>query len=160
MQSQNIEAVDFEKDRKYLIKTYIKDYFDYLFPKIIKIGKLFNRVRLRFNFIGGNIKIIDIHSDEYLEFLPSIEKRFETFDKFQKDVNLEIMMDHYIGNRDLSLNIPINFSFQKKSMRIQYLNNGLSSTMLYSNDSKKDFEQITKEIITYIMNEIKNHSKN
>lgn len=160
MQFQNIEVIDFEKDRKYLIKTYIKDYLDYLFPKVIKIGKLFNRVKLKFNFSGGNYKIIDIASNEYLEFLPSIEKRFETFDKFQKEVSLELLMDNYVGNLNLSIKIPMNFSFQKKTFNIQYITRDINKTMLYSDDSREDFEQITKEIITYIMDEIKKHPKN
>lgn len=159
MQVQNIKTVDFEKDKDYLIDTYIKGLLGYLLPKVINIGQLFNRIRLYVYTSQISYKVIDITSDDnYLDFLSLIENRFETFDKHEKQVKLKFDLLNFVSNEKISVGFSLAFSFFAKSMNIR-VDDTEKITLLYSDVPQITFEKITKAVIKYIMDEIKNHPK-
>lgn len=159
MQVQNIKTVDFEKDKNFLIDTYINGFLQYLLPKVINLGQLFNQIRLSFYHSQINYKVVDIISNEgYLEFLPLIEKRFETFNKHEKDVRFKIELLNYIEDKNLKIIFPIDFSFYKKSVVIKTEDENIK-TLLYSDIAQPVFEELAKNIINHLMSEIKKHSK-
>lgn len=156
MQFQNIKTVDFEKDKGFLIDTYIKGFLEYLLPKIINMGELFNRINLQFYYNNhGNYDNMDIFNVlDYLQMIPKIEKRFETFNKFEKDVRFKLSLINYFWDDKLSLEIPISLSFKRKSVTINVLNE--DNTLLYRENPDSVFIEITRRIMNSIMSKINN----
>lgn len=160
MQVQNIKTVDFEKDKDFLIDVYIKPFFQYLMPKIFNVGQLFNRIKLNFYDSTMNYKMIELDNyEDYIKVLPLVEKRFGTFSNTEKNVRFEIDLQNYVGDKKLTIVFSVFFDFFKKSLNIQILDNE-GKTYLYTENPQPIFEEVTKNIINYLMNEIKNHSKN
>lgn len=156
MQVQNIKTVDFEKDKDFLIDNYIKGFLEYLLPKIINMGELFNRINLQFYYNNhGNYDNMDIFNVlDYLQMIPKIEKRFETFNKFEKDVRFKLSLINYFWDDKLSIEIPISLSFKRKSVRINVLNE--DNTLLYRENPDSVFIEITRRIMNSIMSKINN----
>lgn len=166
MQVQNIKTIDFESDKDFLIGTYVKDFLDYLLPKLIKIGELFQ---------DSNIEIYDERND-FINKKPIYNFDFKFL---KKDVNSsfrdqiddeQVKLEIVFGfnnlvnlNKNFQLLVDMQILFQTKS--VQYIFGELpkinyEKEMLYSENPKPIFEELAKNIINYLMDKIKNHSLN
>ncbi|WP_294221996.1 Fic family protein [uncultured Chryseobacterium sp.] len=164
MQVQNIKIVDFEKNKDLLINAYVKDFLDYLIPKLNKIGELFQ---------DSSIEIIDQLNDD-INLKPIYNYNFEIVEKdinrnyrYQldnKQIKLEILFRFYNlinYSKSLQLLIDLHIIFETKSM--QYIFGEIpimtyNEEVLYTEDPQSIFEKLAKKIISYLMQKIKDNS--
>lgn len=179
MQIQNIKITDFEKNKDFLIDTYVKDFLDYLLPKLNKIGELFQEFYINFNSEHEkprdfSKKLIDYNHYFINDNLSKIKKnRFHYYFYFNEIINGK----EVFGGGKYSIGFYLEFNFRNKKIEINaltedprflHLSNAydimrkkiFSKHLLYSEDPQSAFEEITKNIINYLMNEIRNHSIN
>lgn len=181
MHLQNVKTVDFEKDRDFLIDIYIKGFLEYLLPKLNKIGELFQEFYINFNSERENSrnfseKMINYTTDFINNNLYKINSsRFHYHFYF----NEIIKGGELFGGGKYSLGFYIEFNFRIKKLEIKVVKQNpnfinyqnlstydlakvtiFSEELLYTDFTQPIFEEITKNIINYLMNEIKNHSKN
>ncbi|WP_262149437.1 Fic family protein [Chryseobacterium foetidum] len=156
MQVQNIKTVDFEKDKDFLLTNYVKDFLQYLIPKVSKIGELFQEY-----------KII------LIEKIPLQDPKYHSL----SDMNLDLMYNNQIeyGNilyrfyfilnglvkKELEINFDLKILLNKKSIRYQLVDNEdvliFERDFFYSENAKIVYEEITPSVIYYLINIIKIH---
>lgn len=163
MQVQNIKTVDFEKDKDFLIDVYVRDFLDYLIPKLNKIGELFQ---------DSSIEIIDKLDDDinlkqlYHYNFEIVKKDIYRNYRYQvdnKQIKLEILFrfDNLITyDRYLQLLIDFHIIFETKS--IQYVFGEIpiviyNEEILYSEIPQSIYEKLAKGIISYLMAKIKDN---
>lgn len=160
MRVQNIKAIDFQYDKNYLINTYIKGFLEYLFPKLNKIEQLFQKFYVNFNnkkigFANTN----DFHSIAFKKLLKINNSKviydffFEEYIIGKYTINFKIMLE--FNNKTLEFKV---YKFYKTTMFGIMTNEIYSKEILYSENPQPIFEEITRSIINYLMNEIKKHS--
>ncbi|QQV03101.1 MULTISPECIES: Fic family protein [Chryseobacterium] len=162
MQVQNIKTVDFEKDKDFLIDNYLHGFLEYFMMKFNKISELFQDKRIVI------IDKIGLQNPNYFEF--DFEKIYSIYDRELKEKNICIRLyfelDHLVNNFNLCVNFYLNIVLRSKSMSIQLKKDYekkeflIDQEVLYFENPKPKFEEITKNIINYLMNEIRNHSIN
>jgi len=182
MQVQNIKTVDFEKDKDFLIEIYVKNFLDYVLPKLKQIGELFQEFYINFNSEYENSKNYSkkmINNTSYLvnDNLSKIKNnRFHYYFYFNELIDGEEIFEG--GKYSLGFYLEYNFRSKKLEMEVlkenpRYIHLGQynsydvmktkisSKEFLYSEDPKSAFEELARSIINYLMEEIKkNHSKN
>lgn len=154
-----LKKEDFEKMADYFIDTYINDYFEYLIPKMNKIAELFQE--LDFSFLNNN----QFNNNQYFPKINSdnceiiIDNQIFDGINFNIDFNFKNFKAKEF-NIELSLSVSININdvdyiFKDKNQKILF-----EEKILYSKNPRSGVTKITKNIINYLMNEIKKHSKN
>ncbi|WP_165796660.1 Fic family protein, partial [Chryseobacterium sp. HMWF001] len=99
MKIQNTKIVDFEKDRDFLIDTYVVGFVEYLFPKLEKIGSVFQKSSV--GYLGTRIPLA-----LYKNFLEEIRiKKFFFNDNIE--LNIFISFQDHLENK-------INVEFELK----------------------------------------------
>ncbi|SEG59596.1 Fic/DOC family protein [Halpernia humi] len=161
MNVQNIKTVDFQEDKDFLIETYIRGFFEYLFPKLNKIEQFFQNFYVNFNkkkygFVNSN----DFHSVAFNNLLKLNNSKaiynfcFEEAVAGKYTLDFEIMFE--FKNKTLEINV---YKFYSETMFGLMKNEIYLKEILYSENPQPIFEEITKFIIKYLMDEIKNHTK-
>ncbi len=159
MQVQDVINKDFENDKDFLLKNYINNFFDYLLTKLNRIGNLFQRTE----FYLLEKQVFQFDYDFYkIEF-----KNYEII--YNNQINdSQITFDAHLNfleliNLDTDIKLRLIITIKNKFVRYKCDDNEakelLSKEIFYSENPQPIIEEITKSIINYLMNEIKNHSK-
>ncbi len=165
MQVQNIKTVDFEKDKDFLIDSYVKNFLDYLIPKLNKMGELFQDSNIE--FCDDDIDLINLNPIYNFDFEVS-RKHINRIFRYQVD-NKQIKLEIVFGFNNLvnldkyfQLIVDVQVLFQTKS--VQYIFGELpkinyEKEILYSDIPRPTFEELAKNIINYLIDKIKSNSK-
>lgn len=166
MQVQNIKTVDFEKDKDSLIDTYVKGFLDYLIPKFNKIGELFQESSIEIiDQLNDDINLKPIHNYTFEIVKKEINRNYR-HQIDDKQIKLEILFRfHNLINYDKFLHLLIDFHIIFETKSIQYIfgeipNVMYSEELLYTEIPQPIFEKLAKEIISYLMEKIKENSSN
>ena len=166
MEVHNNNIVDVIKDKDFLIDTYVKGLFDYLSPKLNKFENLFQESYLFFSETKFLI-------NDYKSLSDRIKKDNELL--LNDDFIISIVFDDHI-NYEFNLDLDITITLKKKTVKYfvkeehssydeamleSYLYRNTVFSKIYSYDSEKEliYNEITKGIINYIIDFIKNKTK-
>jgi Fic family protein len=156
------KSIDFEVYKDYLIQTYVSTFLKYLFPKLIKISRLFQEFYVFYDekktFITPS-NFSDIRKN-ILSQNNSSKLRYEYcyVDAIHGNFNLNFHLHIEFKNKTVKIEA---FKIYEESKMFGLLKNEIySKEILYSENPQPTFEDITKFIMKYLMDEIKNHSKN
>lgn len=158
-------GLNFETNRNRLINDYVINFFEFLLPKLNKIGALFQDSY--FNYSGVNYNL-----DDYNSFFDEIKKDFESPSKDAFEIEIPfIFNDHII--KEFNLNFFLEIVLKNKTVKYHFSKEkfsnysgkfiGLeaihSNVFSYENSIELIFQKVSKEIINYLMLEIKEKSK-
>ncbi|WP_346983999.1 Fic family protein [Chryseobacterium sp. POE27] len=154
MQIQDIKTLDFTNNRDFLLNTYVKDFLEYLLPKLNKIGELFQDFRIIL-----------------IEKIPRLEPKYHTYSNNNLDVIYDNQIDfesilfrvYFIFNglikRELEVNIDLKIILNKKSVKYQVIDNVnkiiFEKDFFYSQNIQTVYKEIATPVIYYLINMIK-----
>lgn len=166
MEVHNNNIVDVIKDKDFLIDTYIKGLFDYLSPKLNKFESLFQESYLFFSETKFLI-------NDYKSLIDRIKKNNELL--LNDDFIISLVFDDHV-NYEFNLDLDITITIKKKTVKYfikeqhssydeamleSYLYRNTVFSKIYSYDSEKEliYNEVTKGIVNYIIDFIKNKTK-
>lgn len=162
MQVQNIKSIDLknENDKKFLEENYLKSLFNYLLPKLFKIGDFFQEFYIYFDGRKFHLKIANNY--EELKKLLTIKG---------SSIKYKFCFEEAIKNK-FTIDLDLRITFKNKTIEFEvleedYRNNSFmynyeeifSKEILYSEDSANTIRETSKIIVNYFMNEIKSNLK-
>lgn len=159
-QIQNSEIVDFEKNKDFLVDTYIKGFFEYLFPKLDKLGNVFQKSAI--NCIGlrtplndyknvlDKINANDIQLDDNQVFKMFIYLN----DHIENEIDVEFEVKILIKNKTIKYFIE-EWESDYHGMYITGTNEIFSNTYVYSYPPNIIYNEVATEIVNYIIKSIK-----
>jgi Fic family protein len=160
LMGQEIKIINFEENKDFLIDTYLKGMLEYLFPRLNKIGQLFQKFYVNFDNKRFVIISNDFDSMAFNNLLKIKNSKVRYSFCFEESIigkyNLDAELIIEFKNKTIEFNIYEHYS---ETMFGIMKNEIYSKGILYSENPQPIIEEITKNIINYLMNEIKNHSK-
>lgn len=155
-----------DKNKETLIKDYVIDFFEYLIPKLQKIGELFQRSYLNYSDINYDL-------NDYKNFLSDVNSDFRAipFDDFELEIPF-FLNDHI--KEEFDVNFYLEIVLKNKTIKYNFSKNILDSVSgnflglesiysniyLYNKSKEIIFQEVSKAIINYIINEIQKQFKN
>ncbi len=154
MQVQNIKAVDFKTDRDFLINNYVKDFFEYLMPKLNKIGELFQEFKIVL------IEKIPLQDPKYHTYSNNnLDVIYDAQINFENILFRVYFMFNDLIKRKFEVNLDLKIILNKKSVKYQLLDNTndiiFEKDFFYSQNEQNVYKEITTPIIYYLINMIK-----
>lgn len=164
MQVQNIKTVDFEKDEDFLIETYISKFFEYLFPKLNKIGAVFQNSDVVFS--ESRISLSEY--EKLLEKIPQninkveniffIKTRFYFIDSLEVETDVEFELKILIKNKTINYVLET-WEYDYNGLSIIGEDEIFSDKFLYADSPVTIYNKIATKIVNYIINSIKSKTK-
>lgn len=164
MQVQNIKTVDFEKDEDFLIETYISKFFEYLFPKLNKIGAVFQKSDVVFS--ESRISLSEY--EKLLEKIPQninkveniffIKTRFYFIDSLEVETDVEFELKILIKNKTINYVLET-WEYDYNGLSIIGEDEIFSDKFLYTDSPVTIYNKIATKIVNYIINSIKSKTK-
>lgn len=154
MQVQNIKAVDFKTDRDFLINNYVKDFLEYLMPKLNKIGELFQEFKIVL------IEKIPLQDPKYHTYSNNnLDVIYDAQINFENILFRVYFMFNDLIKRKFEVNLDLKIILNKKSVKYQLLDNTndiiFEKDFFYSQNEQNVYKEITTPIIYYLINMIK-----
>lgn len=160
MQVHDIKTIYFEEDKNFLSDTYLKKMLEYLLPKLFKIGQLFQKFYVNLDNKRYGVASIDFQSVTFKKLLQIKNSKVKYSFCFEESIigkyNLDAELMIEFKNKTIEFNV---YEHHSETMFGIMKNEIYSKEILYSEHPQPIIEEITKNIINYLMNEIKNHSK-
>ncbi|PVV55483.1 Fic family protein [Chryseobacterium sp. HMWF035] len=164
MKIQNTKIVDFEKDRDFLIDTYVVGFVEYLFPKLEKIGSVFQKSSV--GYLGTRIPLAlyknfleEIRIKKFF-FNDNIELNiFISFqDHLENKINVEFELKILIKNKTITYSIE-EWELDYYGMQIIDSKEIFSNSYNYSYSPNLIYNEAASEVVNYVINFIKNKTK-
>lgn len=164
MQIQNSKIVDFEKDKDFLIDTYVAGFVEYLFPKLEKIGSVFQKSNVGYS--GTQIplalykNVLEKIRTKEISFNNNIELNIFLYfqDHLKSNTNVEFELKILIKNKTITYSVE-EWEFDYNGLQIIGSEKIFSDSYNYNYSPNLIYNEVSSKVVNYIINFIKNKTK-
>lgn len=164
MQIQNSKIVDFEKDKDFLINTYAVDFVEYLFPKLEKIGSIFQKLNVGYS---GTLIPLSLYKNvlekirtKEISFNNNIELNIFIYfqDHLENNFNVEFELKILMKNKTITYSIQ-EWELEYNGIQLNDSEEISSNSYNYGYSPNLIYNEVSSKVVNYIINFIKNKTK-